>query len=165
MGDFLFAIKPFESDALPDFTERIVGVAYAWHIWLEGEDTIYSPDEIRETNIHVNNIEEKKKSRVEIIRELKEVQGFANKNPDVVDTVQELLRLKALLNYNKLLGFIRTRSCNYVLIHFHLAGDKPHSIDIRFSVFSFSESFERRMQPRTCAKPAALALRRLSYIS
>ena len=77
-----------------------IGVTYAWNSWLEGEDKICSPPGgIRETNIHVDHgIEEKIKSQGETIREHKEVQGFTNKSPEVVDAVQELLRLKALLN-------------------------------------------------------------------
>jgi len=80
------------------FVTETIGVAYAWNSWLEGEDIICSPGGIRETNINIDDIKEKIKSQSEIIRELKEVQGFANKNPEVVDAVQELLRLKALLN-------------------------------------------------------------------
>ena len=89
-----------EKSALIDgkFVTETIGVAYAWNSWLEGEDTICSPGGIRETNINVDEIEEKIKSQGEIIRELKEVQGFTNKSPEVVDAVQELLRLKALLN-------------------------------------------------------------------
>ena len=89
-----------EKSALIDgkFTTDTIGVACAWNSWLEGEDTICSPGGIRETNINVDEIEEKIKSQGEIIRELKEVQGFTNKSPEVVDAVQELLRLKALLN-------------------------------------------------------------------
>ena len=87
-----------EKSALIDgkFTTDTIGVACAWNSWLEGEDTICSPGGIRETNINVDDIEEKMKSQGETIH--KEVQGFTNKRPEVVDAVQELLRLKALLN-------------------------------------------------------------------
>jgi hypothetical protein len=88
-----------EKSALIDgkFVTETIGVAYAWNSWLEGEDTLCRPGGVREVNIDIGDIEEKIKSQGEVIRELKEVQGFGNKDPEVSDAVQELLRLKALL--------------------------------------------------------------------
>jgi len=80
------------------FVTSTVGVAYAWDSWLEGEDTICRPGGIREVNIDTGDIQEKIKSQAEMIRELKEGKGYTNKDPVVVDAVQELLRLKSLLN-------------------------------------------------------------------
>jgi hypothetical protein len=88
-----------EKSALIDgkFVTETLGVAYAWSNWLEGEDTLCSPGGIREVNIDVGELEEKIKAQAALIRELKEVQGFGNKDPEVIDAVEELLDLKALL--------------------------------------------------------------------
>eukprot|EP00554_Chaetoceros_debilis_P005172 CAMPEP_0194085500 /NCGR_PEP_ID=MMETSP0149-20130528/17647_1 /TAXON_ID=122233 /ORGANISM="Chaetoceros debilis, Strain MM31A-1" /LENGTH=332 /DNA_ID=CAMNT_0038768393 /DNA_START=95 /DNA_END=1093 /DNA_ORIENTATION=- len=79
------------------FVTETLGVAYAWNSWVEGEDTLCRPGKVREVNIDTGDIEDKIKAQGEVIRELKEVQGFGNKDPEVSDAVQELLRLKALL--------------------------------------------------------------------
>jgi len=88
-----------EKSALIDgkFVTETIGVAYAWNSWVEGEDTLCRPGGVREVNIDIGDIEEKIKAQGEVIRDLKEVQGFGNKDPEVSDAVQELLRLKALL--------------------------------------------------------------------
>lgn len=88
-----------EKSALIDgkFVTETIGVAYAWNSWVEGEDTLCRPGGVREVNINIDDLEENVKAQGEVIRELKEVQGFGNKDPEVSDAVLELLRLKALL--------------------------------------------------------------------
>jgi len=88
-----------EKSALIDgkFVTETLGVAYTWNSWVEGDDTLCSPGGVRELNIYISDIEEKIKVQGGVIRELKEVQGLGNKDPEVSDAVQELLRLKALL--------------------------------------------------------------------
>uniref|UniRef100_A0A6U3Q5K3 WHEP-TRS domain-containing protein n=2 Tax=Ditylum brightwellii TaxID=49249 RepID=A0A6U3Q5K3_9STRA len=79
------------------FVTESIGVAYAWNSWLEGEDTLCRPGGFREVKMDTAELEQKIKTQGEAIRELKEVQGFGNKDKQVVDAVQELLRMKALL--------------------------------------------------------------------
>ena len=79
------------------FVTETVGIAYAWNSWLEGDSTVCKPGGIRELKIDVEELERTIQAQGDAIRELKEVQGFSNKDPEVAEAVQELLRLKALL--------------------------------------------------------------------
>jgi len=87
-----------EKSALIDgkFVTESIGIAYAWDSWVEGEDTLCRPGGVREVKIDVQELEEKIKAQGDAIRELKD-QGLGNKDEQVVDAVQELLRMKALL--------------------------------------------------------------------
>jgi len=81
-----------EKSAIIDgkFATETLGVAYTWSSWVEGDDTLSTPGSI-------SDFEEQIKVQGAVIRELKEVQGLGNKDPEVSNAVQELLRLKALL--------------------------------------------------------------------
>lgn len=95
-----------EKSALVDgkFVTETLGVAYAWDSWWEGDDTLCRPGGVREVDVKLNisEMKEKIKAQGEIIRELKEVQGFENKDPEVADAVKELLRMKSL--FEELVG-------------------------------------------------------------
>ena len=89
-----------DKNALVDgkFVTETLGVVYVWDSWWEGGDTLCKPGGVRDVdvNLNISDMEDKVKAQGEIIRELKEVQGFGNKDPEVADAVKELLRLKAL---------------------------------------------------------------------
>lgn len=87
-----------ESSALigGKFVTTTIGVAYAWATWQLGEDLVCSPGGIQKEIIDMENIGEAIEKQALAIRELKGVQGFGNKDPEVMDAVEELLRLKAL---------------------------------------------------------------------
>jgi hypothetical protein len=78
------------------FVTTTIGVAYAWNTWQLGEDIICSPGGIQHEKIDTGDVAEAIEKQAMAIRELKEVQGFGNKDPEVMDAVAELLRLKAL---------------------------------------------------------------------
>lgn len=88
-----------ERSALIDgkFATEALGIAYAWNSWVEEDDTVCRPGGVREAKIDSGNLEEKIKAQGALIRELKEVRGLGNKDPEVSGAVQELLRLKASL--------------------------------------------------------------------
>jgi len=79
------------------FVTEVLGVAYAWDEWLIGEDVVCRPGGVREERLDPEDIEERVQTQAAAIRELKEVQGFGNKDPEVIDAVEELKRLKTLL--------------------------------------------------------------------
>jgi len=79
------------------FVTQVLGVAYAWEEWLIGEDIVCRPGGVREERLREEDIEESIEAQAASIRDLKEVQGFGNKDQEVVDAVQELMRLKSIL--------------------------------------------------------------------
>ena len=91
-----FAIQ---KSALVDakFQTENVGVAYAWASWLEGTDTECRPGGQRDNKVDVEQLKKDISAQGEVIRELKQVQGLGNKDPKVANAVEELLRLKKLL--------------------------------------------------------------------
>ena len=88
-----------EKSALIDgkFVTTTVGVAYAWESWALGEDTLCLPGGKTKPLLKPSEIAGAIEKQAAAIRELKEGQGFGNKDPEVVDAVSELLRLKDLL--------------------------------------------------------------------
>lgn len=88
-----------EKSALIDgkFVTTTVGVAYAWESWALGEDTLCLPGGKTKPLLKPSEIEGAIEKQAAAIRELKEGQGLGNKDPQVVDAVSELLRLKDLL--------------------------------------------------------------------
>lgn len=88
-----------ESSALIDgkYTTETIGVAYAWKEWLIGEDTLCNAGGRRKSIVRPDDVEHAVQAQAAAIRELKERQGFGNKDPEVLEAVGELLRLKALL--------------------------------------------------------------------
>ena len=87
-----------ERSALIDgkFVTETMGVAYAWTSWQLGENLICSPGGIQMPKMDLENIEKAIESKAAFIRDLKEVQGFGNKDPEVLEAVTELKQLKAL---------------------------------------------------------------------
>ena len=79
------------------FVTTTVGVAYAWESWALGEDTLCLPGGITKPLLKPSEIEGAIEKQAAAIRELKEGQGLGNKDPEVVEAVSELLRLKDLL--------------------------------------------------------------------
>jgi hypothetical protein len=79
------------------FKTETLGLAYAWSEWLQGEKIICRAGGIRKEAVDIGLLEEKIQAQGAAIRELKQVQGFGNKDPKVVEAVEELLRLKAQL--------------------------------------------------------------------
>jgi hypothetical protein len=88
-----------EKSALIDgkYMTETIGVAYAWKEWVIGEDTLCKPGGKRKSIVRPNDVEHAVQSQAAAIRELKERQGLGNKDPEVLEAVDELLRLKALL--------------------------------------------------------------------
>lgn len=80
------------------FVTKSIGVGYAWGEWFIGENLLCSPGgvekEIGEEDL--GDLKERISSQGALIRDLKENQGFGNKDPQVVKAVAELLRLKSL---------------------------------------------------------------------
>lgn len=79
------------------FVTESLGVAYSWSSWMEGEETLCKADGVRELKIGVGQLEERIKAQGEKIKEMKEVQGLGNKDPEVSEAVQDLLKMKAML--------------------------------------------------------------------
>lgn len=79
------------------FVTETIGVAYAWAEWTVGEDVLCSPGGKRGPNVRPDDLEEAVAAQADVVRELKQDQGLGNKDPQVVEAVGELLRLKALL--------------------------------------------------------------------
>lgn len=78
------------------FITETLGIAYAFDSWVEGGDTVCRPGGAREMRIDIDSFEDRIKAQGEAIRELKEVRGLGNKDPEVSSAVQVLLDLKAL---------------------------------------------------------------------
>jgi len=80
------------------FVTKSIGVGYAWGEWFIGENLLCSPGgvekEIGEEDL--GDLKERISNQGALIRDLKENQGFGNKDPQVVKAVAELLRLKSL---------------------------------------------------------------------
>lgn len=88
-----------KSSMTPDgkFVTTSFGVAYAWNEWMMGDTTICSPGGGQREAVDIGRLEERIANQGAAIRKLKDEAGLGNKDPQVVDAVQELLRLKAVL--------------------------------------------------------------------
>jgi len=88
-----------EKSALIDgkFVTTTVGVAYAWESWAVGDETLCSAGGITKPLLKPSELEDAVAKQAAAIRELKEGRGLGNKDPEVVEAVSELLRLKDLL--------------------------------------------------------------------
>jgi hypothetical protein len=76
------------------FTTTNLGVAYAWKEWLVGESLLRSPGGKEKLFANVEELEAALEKQAAFIRELKEDQGFGNKDLEVVEAVQKLVQLK-----------------------------------------------------------------------
>mmetsp|Transcript_8452 Transcript_8452/g.14927 ORF Transcript_8452/g.14927 Transcript_8452/m.14927 type:complete len:351 (+) Transcript_8452:44-1096(+) len=74
-----------------------IGVAYAWERWTVGEGVICSPGGKSVPLLKTEDLENSITKQAMAIRTLKEEQGLGNKDPEVIDAVEELLRLKDML--------------------------------------------------------------------
>jgi hypothetical protein len=83
------------------FETTSLGVAYAWNEWLVGDDIIYSPGGSTRIAVDPAKLEEEVAAKAAHIRSLKEDQGLNNKDPEVVEAVEELLALKEALEQVK----------------------------------------------------------------
>ena len=79
------------------FETTSMGVAYAWSEWMVGEDMIYSPGGSKRIAVDPAKLEEKVTAKAAYIRSLKEDKGLGNKDPEVMEAVQELIALKEAL--------------------------------------------------------------------
>ena len=88
-----------EKSALIDgkFVTTTVGVAYAWESWAVGDETLRSAGGITKPLLKPSELEDAVAKQAAAIRELKEGRGLGNKDPEVVEAVSELVRLKDLL--------------------------------------------------------------------
>lgn len=78
------------------FVTTSSGVAYAWSEWTVGETILCRPGGIQEVIEDLGDLDERIATQAAFVRDLKENQGLANKDPQVVDAVAELIRLKNL---------------------------------------------------------------------
>jgi hypothetical protein len=78
------------------FVTQSFGVAYSWSEWMVGETLLCQPGGIQEEVEEVEDYDELIVQQGTFIRDLKENQGFGNKDVQVVEAVAELLRLKKL---------------------------------------------------------------------
>lgn len=79
------------------FITESIGVGYAWGEWLVGENLLCSPGGVeKEIAVDLGDLKERLSTQGALIRNLKENQGLTNKDPQVVEAVAELMRLKSL---------------------------------------------------------------------
>ena len=77
---------------------EVVGVAYAFETWLLETGELGEPGgKVSPPPMDPAEVEAQIDAQAQVVRELKEDQGLANKDPAVVAAVAELLRLKAIL--------------------------------------------------------------------
>lgn len=88
-----------EKAAIVDGTlaQLALGIGYMFDNWEMTDGTICEPGGVRKPPIP-DNLEEAVEKQAAFVRRLKEVHEKTNKDPEVVDAVAELLRLKALLD-------------------------------------------------------------------
>mmetsp|Transcript_1696 Transcript_1696/g.2874 ORF Transcript_1696/g.2874 Transcript_1696/m.2874 type:complete len:301 (+) Transcript_1696:63-965(+) len=79
------------------FVTESIGVGYAWGEWLIGEHLVCSPGGVmNEIEEELGDLKKRIADQGTLIRDLKENEGLGNKDPQVVEAVAELLRLKSL---------------------------------------------------------------------
>lgn len=73
-----------------------IGVGYSWEEWLIGESLLCSSGGVQGEVLDLTDLKERISNQGALVRDLKETQGFGNKDPQVVKAVAELIRLKNL---------------------------------------------------------------------
>ena len=88
-----------EKAAIVDGTlaQVTLGIGYMFADWELSDGTVCEPGGVRKPPIP-DDLEAAVERQAATVRQLKEVDGKTNKDPEVVDAVQELLRLKELLS-------------------------------------------------------------------
>ena len=91
-------VRSRKSFSCGDNRSSIDGVGYAWSEWLIGEHTLCSKGGVRKEiqTEDLGDLKERIARQGAFIRDLKENQGLGNKDPEVVEAVAELIRLKNL---------------------------------------------------------------------
>ena len=79
------------------FVTDTIGVAYAWSQWMRGESTLCSLGGVEELVLNADQLEKAVAEQAVAIRTLKEEHGLGNKDPEVKEAVEKLLRLKEML--------------------------------------------------------------------
>ena len=75
-----------------------IGVAYAWEAWELDDGTVCKPGGVREAaTVDPAEVQAAIEAQGALVRKLKEEDGLTNGDPEVKEAVQELLRLKALV--------------------------------------------------------------------
>ena len=85
-----------EKSALLDgkFVTTSLGVAYAWNEWQVGESAIRSPGGQEKILVDVDTLQAELDKQAALIRNLKEERGLGNKDPEVLEAVKRLVKLK-----------------------------------------------------------------------
>ena len=88
-----------EKSALIDgkFVTTTLGIAYAWEEWQVGDSTVCSAGGKQRVVVDVAELEAQLEQQAAFIRNLKDEHGLGNKDPEVVDAVEKLLKLKELI--------------------------------------------------------------------
>lgn len=79
------------------FATTTLGIAYAWNEWVLDDSILCAPGGQQREKVDVQDLQKAVDEQASHVRYLKEEQGLQNKDPQVQDAVQELLRLKSLL--------------------------------------------------------------------
>jgi len=78
------------------FVTETIGVGYSWEEWLIGESLLCSSGGVQGEVLDLTDLKERISNQGALVRDLKETQGFGNKDRQVVKAVAELIRLKNL---------------------------------------------------------------------
>eukprot|EP00550_Attheya_septentrionalis_P000531 CAMPEP_0198282166 /NCGR_PEP_ID=MMETSP1449-20131203/2012_1 /TAXON_ID=420275 /ORGANISM="Attheya septentrionalis, Strain CCMP2084" /LENGTH=335 /DNA_ID=CAMNT_0043978293 /DNA_START=26 /DNA_END=1033 /DNA_ORIENTATION=+ len=84
------------------FETKEMGVAYAWDEWVLGNGIVCRPGGIREEVVDIGALEEAVQEQAAFIRDLKANQGFGNKDSEVLDAVDELIKRKKVLEESQI---------------------------------------------------------------